>query len=231
MDTPLHSLIPYGTSREPGLILASPEGNIHCWDSLGMGLAGSERAFKTKLEVAQNERITTLTRANVSPRYSLSCTSCQTHTPHTGSNIHYLNLKRPSVPADLDRTCGKTCLDNASICEAEFISFVDTALLAIDLLPITSWYRGRTRIYKCCSPEFLGQCRQFRDQKRRKRHMDSDRFTYPALEHVCRRSVGRARVRPGRFEDHCIGSANKIPSVGSTGRCGTGSRICGLASG
>ncbi|KAI0094031.1 Non-repetitive/WGA-negative nucleoporin C-terminal-domain-containing protein [Irpex rosettiformis] len=64
MDTPLHGLIPYGTSREPGLILASPEGNTRCWDSLGMGLAGGERAFETKLEVAQDERITTLTRAD-----------------------------------------------------------------------------------------------------------------------------------------------------------------------
>ena len=66
MDTPLHGLIPYGTSREPGLILASPEGKIHCWDSLGMGLAGGGRAFKTKLELLQDEKITTMIRADVS---------------------------------------------------------------------------------------------------------------------------------------------------------------------
>ena len=65
MDTPLHGLIPYGPSREPGLVLASPGGLIYFWDSLGMGLAGGERAFKAALELTQDERVTTLTRADV----------------------------------------------------------------------------------------------------------------------------------------------------------------------
>ncbi|KAI0341587.1 hypothetical protein BDW22DRAFT_1358408 [Trametopsis cervina] len=65
MANPLHALIPYGTAREPGLILASPGGKIHCWDSLGMGLAGGERAFKADLELSSDyEQVTTLTRAD-----------------------------------------------------------------------------------------------------------------------------------------------------------------------
>ena len=68
MATPLHALIPYGSSREPGLILATPGGHIRYWDSLGIGLAGGENYNSLTLDLADEERVTTLTRADVSPR-------------------------------------------------------------------------------------------------------------------------------------------------------------------
>lgn len=65
MDTSLHALVPYGSSREPGLILLSPGGAMWFWDSLAMGLAGGEPSFISSLSLNFDERATTLTRADV----------------------------------------------------------------------------------------------------------------------------------------------------------------------
>ncbi|KAH8107113.1 Non-repetitive/WGA-negative nucleoporin C-terminal-domain-containing protein [Cristinia sonorae] len=64
MATPLHALVPYGSSREPGLILATPGGHVRFWDSLGSGLAGGDHFSSLSLELADDERVTTLTRAD-----------------------------------------------------------------------------------------------------------------------------------------------------------------------
>jgi nuclear pore complex protein Nup133 len=65
MDTALHALVPYNSSREPGLILLSPGGILHFWDSLGMGLAGGEPSSRSSLPLVQDERVTTLSRVDV----------------------------------------------------------------------------------------------------------------------------------------------------------------------
>ena len=65
MDTPLHALVPYGPTREPGLILLTPGGILHFWDSLGMGLAGGVPSSRSNLPLTTDERVTTLTRADV----------------------------------------------------------------------------------------------------------------------------------------------------------------------
>lgn len=67
MDTPLHALVPYNNTREPGLILLTPGGVLHFWDSLGMGLAGGEPTSKSTLPLSagDDEKVTTLTRADV----------------------------------------------------------------------------------------------------------------------------------------------------------------------
>ncbi|EKM55617.1 uncharacterized protein PHACADRAFT_256352 [Phanerochaete carnosa HHB-10118-sp] len=63
-DTALHALVPYGPTREPGLILLTPGGILHFWDSLGMGLAGGEPSSRSNLPLTADERVTTLTRAD-----------------------------------------------------------------------------------------------------------------------------------------------------------------------
>lgn len=59
---PLHAFVPYGSSREPGLILASPSGEVWFWNNIGVGLAGGEQYSKILLELESNETINSLTR-------------------------------------------------------------------------------------------------------------------------------------------------------------------------
>lgn len=72
MATPLHALVPYGSSREPGLILVTSGGHVRFWDSVGIGLAGGDHYSTLSLELPDEERVTTLTRADVSSSLSLS---------------------------------------------------------------------------------------------------------------------------------------------------------------
>ncbi|TCD68905.1 hypothetical protein EIP91_009455 [Steccherinum ochraceum] len=64
MATPLHALVPYGSSREPGLILVTSGGHVRFWDSVGIGLAGGDHYSTLSLELPDEERVTTLTRAD-----------------------------------------------------------------------------------------------------------------------------------------------------------------------
>ncbi|KAH9079551.1 Non-repetitive/WGA-negative nucleoporin C-terminal-domain-containing protein [Lactarius deliciosus] len=52
---PLHAFVPYGSSCEPGLILASPSGELWFWNNIGVGLAGGEQYSKILLELESNE--------------------------------------------------------------------------------------------------------------------------------------------------------------------------------
>jgi nuclear pore complex protein Nup133 len=62
---PLYTFVPYGGSREPGLILASQAGEIWFWDNIGVGLAGGEQYSKILLELHSNEIVNSLTRLDV----------------------------------------------------------------------------------------------------------------------------------------------------------------------
>jgi nuclear pore complex protein Nup133 len=62
---PLHAFVPYGSSREPGLILASPSGEVWFWNNIGVGLAGGEQYSKVLLELESNETSNSLTRLDV----------------------------------------------------------------------------------------------------------------------------------------------------------------------
>ncbi|KAI0302174.1 Non-repetitive/WGA-negative nucleoporin C-terminal-domain-containing protein [Russula brevipes] len=59
---PLYAFVPYGSSREPGLILASQSGEIWFWNNIGVGLAGGEQYSKILLELQSNENVNSLTR-------------------------------------------------------------------------------------------------------------------------------------------------------------------------
>ncbi|KAG6874188.1 hypothetical protein C0995_003734 [Termitomyces sp. Mi166 len=61
---PFHALIPHSTSREPGLILLSPDGTIRFWDSIGIGLAGGDHYSTIQLDVAPGESVTNLLRSD-----------------------------------------------------------------------------------------------------------------------------------------------------------------------
>ncbi|TFK42541.1 hypothetical protein BDQ12DRAFT_732185 [Crucibulum laeve] len=62
---PFHALVPNGTSREPGLILLSPSGEIRFWDSISIGLAGGEHYAATRLAFKnRGEEVNDLVRAD-----------------------------------------------------------------------------------------------------------------------------------------------------------------------
>lgn len=63
---PYHALVPYGPSREPGLILLSARGEIRFWDSIGIGLAGGDHYSSTVLDLVGLEYISNFIRADVS---------------------------------------------------------------------------------------------------------------------------------------------------------------------
>lgn len=137
MDTPLHGLIPYGPSREPGLILASAGGTIHFWDSLGMGLAGGERAFKVSLGLAQDERVTTLTRADVSGLVLLMVLSSRVFSPVLATDVHSLHLRRPSLPSGFVSSWWQTCTHSTSFYQSTVFAFpLPTLPLTQLLVPV-----------------------------------------------------------------------------------------------
>lgn len=57
---PLKALVSYGPSREPGLILLSPFGELRFWDSIGLGLTGGEPTQESLIELTSNEFVTVL---------------------------------------------------------------------------------------------------------------------------------------------------------------------------
>lgn len=63
---PFHGLIPYTTSREPGLILVAPSGEVRLWDSIGIGLAGGKNYSTVDLGLSDDEEVTNLIRSDVS---------------------------------------------------------------------------------------------------------------------------------------------------------------------
>ncbi|KAF9464745.1 hypothetical protein BDZ94DRAFT_1161306 [Collybia nuda] len=63
-STPLHGLIPFNSSREPGLLLISLRGNIRFWDSIGIGLAGGDHYTTVYLQLSDEEEITNLIRSD-----------------------------------------------------------------------------------------------------------------------------------------------------------------------
>ena len=62
---PLHALVPYGPSREPGLILVSPSGEVRFWYGIGIGLAGGDNYSTTTLTLSAGEYVTNLVRSDV----------------------------------------------------------------------------------------------------------------------------------------------------------------------
>ena len=65
LTVPFASLLPFGPSREPGLILVSSSGEVRFWDSIGTGLAGAERFSTAKIPLLDTETVDGLERIDV----------------------------------------------------------------------------------------------------------------------------------------------------------------------
>ncbi|PFH54313.1 hypothetical protein AMATHDRAFT_72820 [Amanita thiersii Skay4041] len=61
---PFHALVPYGPSREPGLLLVSQSGSIRFWDSIGNGLAGGTHFYSATLGLNDGQEVSTFIRAD-----------------------------------------------------------------------------------------------------------------------------------------------------------------------
>ena len=66
LTVPFASLLPFGASREPALILVSSSGEVRFWDSIGTGLAGAEGFSTARIALTQNDSVTGLERVDVS---------------------------------------------------------------------------------------------------------------------------------------------------------------------
>ena len=93
---PLYAFVPYGGSREPGLILASQSGEVWFWNNIGVGLAGGEQYSKILLELQSNEIVNSLTRLDVCS----SSTVLMSAQIFSASNLHCVNFSWTLVPVD-----------------------------------------------------------------------------------------------------------------------------------
>ncbi|KAJ7632668.1 hypothetical protein FB45DRAFT_978375 [Roridomyces roridus] len=73
-DPPFHELVPYTSTREPGLILVSLSGQVRFWDSIGIGLAGGQNYSTADLGLSSDEVVTNFLRADAQT-YILSTSS------------------------------------------------------------------------------------------------------------------------------------------------------------
>ncbi|KAI5890655.1 uncharacterized protein SCHCODRAFT_02632498 [Schizophyllum commune H4-8] len=64
MTPPLHSLIPYGVGREPGLLLMNHAGKVRLWDSISIGLAGGGNYTEASLNLGPYETVSHLVRTH-----------------------------------------------------------------------------------------------------------------------------------------------------------------------
>ncbi|TFK76396.1 hypothetical protein BDN72DRAFT_755585 [Pluteus cervinus] len=75
--SPFHAFVPFGTEREPGLILVSVHGEVRFWDSIGIGLAGGANYSTSELDLGEGEQVTKFIRSDV--KTYLVATSVGTH--------------------------------------------------------------------------------------------------------------------------------------------------------
>ncbi|KAG8747615.1 hypothetical protein FRC10_000157 [Ceratobasidium sp. 414] len=68
------SLIPYGSSREPGLVMVASTGEIRLWESINAGLAGAEQFYSSSVPLSAGEHVSTMYRSEAA-FYILATTS------------------------------------------------------------------------------------------------------------------------------------------------------------
>ena len=130
---PLYAFVPYSSSREPGLILASQSGEVWFWNNIGVGLAGGEQYSKILLELQSNEIINSLTRLDVRP-FNIVFMSAYVS---PASNLCHLNLNWALVPVNALYLRGKVPSNSSP--------FLAHAILAITV-PILAFYLVFTAI-------------------------------------------------------------------------------------
>ena len=124
---PLYAFVPYSSSREPGLILASQSGEVWFWNNIGVGLAGGEQYSKVPLELQSNEIVNSLTRLDVRPSnivFMLAYVSL-------ASNLRYFNLSWALVPVNALYLRGKVPFNSSP--------FLTHTILVI-IIPLLAFY-------------------------------------------------------------------------------------------
>ncbi|KAJ3744726.1 Non-repetitive/WGA-negative nucleoporin C-terminal-domain-containing protein [Lentinula detonsa] len=106
-NPPFHSLVPWGSGREPGLILLSTAGEIRFWDSVGIGLAGGDRYSTTYLELKAEGLVTGMKRVDTQT-YIVSTTLGSLYKlvlTSTGGKYHLSSnpFSKPSTSLSLSR--------------------------------------------------------------------------------------------------------------------------------
>ena len=95
INPPFHSLVPYSSSREPGLVLVSLSGEIRFWQSIGIGLAGGDHFVSSSLGLEEDEDVTYLLRLDVSELVQLGDYS--EHDNDLDTNVLCFNKFRPHL--------------------------------------------------------------------------------------------------------------------------------------
>ncbi|KAG8888995.1 hypothetical protein FRB98_006259 [Tulasnella sp. 332] len=60
--TPVAEFVPYDGAREPGLLVASPSGEIRYWESINAGLSGAEKYHKSQVNLEHTEYVKAIYR-------------------------------------------------------------------------------------------------------------------------------------------------------------------------
>lgn len=98
-NAPFNALVPSGTTREPGLLLLSPSGELRYWDSVSDGLAGASHFTTVQLLLFPHEVVTTFIRSDVSTR-SFNVSPSLTKARRIAAELCRSYESRSSVPPD-----------------------------------------------------------------------------------------------------------------------------------
>lgn len=202
---PLYAFVPYGGSREPGLILTSQSGEMWFWNNIGVGLAGGEQYSKILLELESNENINSLMRLDVRS----FCAIFMFAQVPSASNLCSVNLFGALVPANADYLWWKTSPYFSPFLPPT-IFVITVSLLAFSVVfthfPSRSW-------------EHRGYCSRCKN-KSRNGNLGTCRVPCPEVECYCGR-LGRVRFT-GRHR--CYSSAHDSKHAAHAVRL-SGSRI------
>lgn len=157
---PLYAFVPYSSSREPGLILASQSGEVWFWNNIGVGLAGGEQYSKILLELQSNEIVNSLTRLDVRSSNTLFISTLISLAP----NLRHININWALVPVNAFYLRGKIPSYSSPLLAHAILAII-VPLLALYLvftdIASRSWeHRGhRSRRQNESWGRHLGTCR------------------------------------------------------------------------
>jgi hypothetical protein len=178
---PLYAFVPYGGSREPGLILASQSGEVWFWNNIGVGLAGGEQYSKILLEMQSNEIVNSLTRLDVR---SLSTIFMSTQIS-LASSLRCVNLSWALVPSDAFYCWRKVPFYSSPLLSHAILA-VTIPLLAFSL--VFTAIASRSREHR--------RYRSWRQNESWGRHLGTCRISCSEVA-GCRRRLGRAHFTRG----------------------------------
>ncbi|KAF5377077.1 hypothetical protein D9757_007737 [Collybiopsis confluens] len=124
INPPFHSLVPWGSGREPGLILVSTAGEVRFWDSVGMGLAGGDRYSTIHIALASEDIVTGLKRIDTQIYVISTATGSlfRLILTSTGGKYHLTShpFSKPSTSLSLTRLIPFFSSTSTAITQVEF---------------------------------------------------------------------------------------------------------------